>query len=115
MTHDLIVIFVKALAGGTLVVLFALLGSALRPKWLAGLFSAAPSIAIASLVVTVFDKGDLTASTEAVGMIFGAAGFVVSASLVRPLMSKLHAVAATAIATLAWIGVAVGSYLAFYR
>lgn len=115
MAHNLIVILVKALAGGSLVVLFALLGSALRPKWLAGLFSAAPSIAIASLVVTVFDKGDLAASSQAVGMIFGAAGFVVFAALVRPLMARVHAALASAIASLAWIGVAVGSYLAFFR
>ncbi len=115
MAHDILVIAVKAVAGGTLVVAFALLGAALRPKWLAGLFSAAPSIAIASLVVTVFDKGDLLASKEAVGMIFGAVGFVVFAALVRPLMARMHAAVATAIATFGWVGVALGTYLAFYR
>jgi uncharacterized membrane protein (GlpM family) len=113
--HDLTVILIKAIAGGTLVVLFALLGSVLRPKWLAGLFSAAPSIAVASLIVTVFDKGDTHASIEATGMIFGAVGFVVFASLVRPLLAKMHAVLASAIASLAWIGIAVGGYLIFYR
>lgn len=115
MAHDLIVILIKAIAGGSLVVLFALLGSSLRPKWLAGLFSAAPSIAVASLVVTVFDKGDMHASIEATGMIFGAVGFVIFASLVRPLMAKMHAVVASTLASLAWVGIAVGGYLIFYR
>ena len=115
MTHDIVVILVKAAAGGVLVVAFALLGAVLRPKWLAGLFSAAPSIAIASLIVTIVDKGDLHASTEAIGMVFGAVGFVVFAALVRPLMSRLHAAVASALGCIAWVAVALGTYLAFYR
>jgi hypothetical protein len=55
--HDATVIGLKAIAGGVLVVLFALLGEGLRPKWFAGLFAAAHSVALASLLVTVIDKG----------------------------------------------------------
>jgi hypothetical protein len=63
--HDVVVVFIKALFGGCLVVAFALLGHVLRPKWFAGLFAAAPSVAIASLVVTVLDKGHHEASLAA--------------------------------------------------
>jgi uncharacterized membrane protein (GlpM family) len=113
--HDASVILVKAAAGGTLVVVFALLGEVLRPKWLAGLFSAAPSIAIAGLIVTVVDKGDHAASQAALGMVFGAAGFVVFAACARPLLSRFHAVLASALACVAWVVVALGSFLLVLR
>jgi hypothetical protein len=108
-------ILVKAVAGGILVVAFALLGESLHPKRLAGLFSAAPSIAIAGLVVTVVAKGDVAASREALGMIVGAAGFVVFAACVRPLVGWLGSAGASAIAAIAWIGVAVGGYEVLFR
>lgn len=110
--HDLAVVGVKALAGGTLVVAFAVLGHVLRPKWFAGLFSAAPSVALASLIVTVADKGHHDAAASALGMIFGAFGFVVFALCVRALLGRMHAVAASAISCAVWLAVAVGSYAA---
>lgn len=108
--HDAIVIVVKALAGGLLVVVFALVGHAVRPKWFAGLFAAAPSVAIASLIVTVADKGDRVASTSALGMIFGAAGFVAFAALAHPLLDRRDALHASALACVGWAAVAVGGY-----
>jgi hypothetical protein len=59
--------------------LFALLGQVLHPKRFSGLFSAAPSIAVAGLIITVVDKGDHDATLSAIGMMFGAVGFVVFA------------------------------------
>lgn len=112
---DAAVILLKAAIGGIFVVAFALLGEALRPKWFAGLFGAAPSIALASLIITVIDKGDHDASQAGLGMMFGAVGFVVFAALVRPLLDRLHAVAASMIALGAWTVVAVGGYLVILR
>ncbi len=113
MTEDIVVVCIKAAAGGTLVVLFALIGEVLRPKWLAGLFSAAPSVAIASLTTTVVSKGDSKASMAALGMVFGAAGFVAFAGCVRPLLDHCRAAAASAIAVFVWAAVAAAGYLAF--
>ena len=48
-------------------------------------------------------------------MMVGAAAFVVFASLVRPLLARMHAVAASSIAVCVWLLVAVGGYLAFLR
>lgn len=112
MTRDLIVIVVKALLGGTIVSAFAVVGHVLRPKWFAGLFGAAPSVAIASLAVTVLDKGRHDASLAAYGMLFGAAGFVAYSVTVRPLLSRYHAAVAASLGCVVWVAVAVGSYLA---
>jgi Protein of unknown function (DUF3147) len=115
MTRDVVTTVVQAVAGGVLVVAFALVGQALEPKRFAGLFSAAPSIAIAGLVVTVLDLGDRAASSAAVGMLVGAAGFVAFSVVVRPLMARMSAVAASLVGCCAWIVVAVGGYLVGFR
>lgn len=111
MALDALVIVVKAVLGGTLVSAFAVVGHVLRPKWFAGLFGAAPSVAIASLSVAVLDKGHHTASIAAYAMIFGAAGFVVFGLCVRPLMARFHAAWAALLGCAAWVLVAVGAYL----
>src|SRR5690242_3493526 len=70
---------VRFLIGGVTVSLFAMLGDLLRPKSFAGLFGAAPSIALASLALTVHNRGGLYASVEARSMIVGAAALLVYA------------------------------------
>jgi Protein of unknown function (DUF3147). len=47
----------RFLAGGIAVSAFAALGDTLRPKSFAGLFGAAPSIALATLLITLSQKG----------------------------------------------------------
>jgi len=44
---------------------FAVLGDLFKPKTFAGLFGAAPSVALATLVLTISQKGKLYASIEA--------------------------------------------------
>jgi uncharacterized membrane protein (GlpM family) len=110
-THDIVVVAIKAVLGGTIVTLFAVIGHVLRPKWFAGLFGAAPSVAIASLAVTVIDKGHHDASLAGLGMLFGAAAFVAYSACVRPLLARTHAVVATALCSAVWVLVAVGGYL----
>ncbi len=110
MARDVVVVVIKALLGGTLVAAFSVVGHILRPKWFAGLFGAAPSVAIASLAVTVLDKGHHDASRAGYTMALGAAGFVVFSICVRPLLARCHAVVATSISLSAWVLVAVGSY-----
>jgi hypothetical protein len=114
-TRDVVTTIVQALAGGVLVVAFALVGAVVRPKRFAGLFSAAPSIAIAGLVVTVVAVGDRPAARAAAGMLFGAAGFVAFSVLVRRLLARMSAVTASVFGCGAWILVAVGGYLVAFR
>jgi hypothetical protein len=49
----------RFLAGGIAVSVFAALSDVLRPKSFAGLFGAAPSIALATLLLTLSQKGPL--------------------------------------------------------
>ena len=70
-------IVVRFIVGGFVVSLFAVLGDVLRPKSFAGLFGAAPSIALATLGLTVHRHGNQYAAIEARSMILGAAAFFV--------------------------------------
>jgi hypothetical protein len=62
----------RFIAGGVMVTGFALLGNALRPKSFAGLFSAAPSIALATLLITLSENGAVFAAVEGRSMVLGA-------------------------------------------
>lgn len=52
-------LIIRFLVGGTFVSLFAVLGDLFRPKSFAGLFGAAPSIALATLGITIAKEGKL--------------------------------------------------------
>ena len=104
--HDVLILALKGLAGGALVVSFALLSEGLRPKRFAGLFSAAPAVAIPSLIIVVLDKGAAEAHRSALGMIAGGAGMVAYALAVIPLLHRLPASRAAAAALGAWALVA---------
>jgi hypothetical protein len=73
---DLILRFV---IGGIVVSAFAALGDVLKPKSFAGLFGAAPSIALATLGLTIAANGKMYAATEGRSMIAGALVFLFKA------------------------------------
>src|SRR5579884_3350504 len=66
----------RAVIGGAFVVLFSVIGEALRPKSFAGIFAAAPSVALASLLITTFTKGAAAVALASVGMLAGAVAMV---------------------------------------
>ena len=68
-------LLIRFLVGGIVVSLFAILGDVLRPKSFAGLFGAAPSIALATLGLTIHHNGSRYAAIEARSMILGAVAF----------------------------------------
>lgn len=104
--HDLLILAVKGLAGGTLVVAFALLSEGLSPKRFAGLFSAAPAVAIAGLAIVLLDKSPHDAHQNAVGMIAGAAGMIAYAAWVVRLLRHSRASMAALVAMAAWLAAA---------
>jgi len=53
--------------GGIVVSLFAMLGGALKPKSFAGLLGAAPSVALATLSLTLLKKGNFFSLRRRVG------------------------------------------------
>lgn len=103
--------------GGFMVTLFALLGDLLKPKSFAGLFGAAPSVALATLGLTIFTDGTSYAALESRSMIAGALAFFLYACGCCYLMMKfkLPALAATASMLVVWLLFSVGAWLVVLR
>jgi uncharacterized membrane protein (GlpM family) len=104
--HDVLILAVKGLAGGGLVVAFALLSEGLSPKRFAGLFSAAPAVALAGLAVVVIGETTHKAHENSLGMIAGGVGMVAYAAAVVSLLRRRRAAGAAALALLAWTAAA---------
>jgi len=68
---------VRFLLGGFVVSLFAAVSDALRPRTFAGLFGAAPSVALASLLLTYRSQGAEYVALEGRSMIAGAVALFV--------------------------------------
>jgi hypothetical protein len=81
-------LIVRFLIGGIAVSAFASLSDVLKPKSFAGLFAAAPSIALATLGLTIAADGKIYAATEARSMIAGALVFFLYAYLCSYLMLR---------------------------
>jgi hypothetical protein len=101
---------IRFLVGGVVVSGFAALSECFRPKSFAGLFGAAPSIALATLGLTVMHSGRTFAAIEARSMIFGAAAFVLYAHLCsRVLMRQQRSALVTTMLLLpVWLGASFG-------
>jgi hypothetical protein len=112
--HD---ILFRILIGGSVVSTFAVLSDLLKPKSFAGLFSAAPSVALATLGLAVMTEGKFYAATEARSMIAGAIAFIAYASCIRWLMLRyrLPALAVTLIVLPLWLAVACGFWFTCLR
>ena len=70
--REALLIAVRAVVGGAFVVAFSLLGEMLRPKSFAGIFAAAPSIALGSLLIIGLSEGPTKLYAAALGMLLGA-------------------------------------------
>lgn len=89
-------LLVRFVVGGMLVSLFAVLGDVLKPKGFAGLFAAAPAVALATLSLAILSDGSAYAALEARSMIAGALAFCIYAAFCVYLMAIKHVRAATA-------------------
>ena len=107
----------RFVVGGAIVTLFAALGDVLKPKSFVGLFGAAPSVALATLGLTIFAEGKPYAAMEARSMIGGSVGFFVYAYLCCQIMirSRIHAVSATVGLIPLWFAIVLGVWLGFLR
>lgn len=103
-------ILVRFIIGGFVVSFFALIGDLLKPKSFAGLFGAAPSVALATLTLTVAKEGSSYAASEARSMMAGAAALFIYASFVSWIMMrfKLKALWVTICSIPIWFCVALG-------
>jgi uncharacterized membrane protein (GlpM family) len=112
---QLIAVALKAFVGGALVVAFSGLGDMLKPKAFAGLFGAAPSVAVASLVVTALTSGAPKAAVSSRGMIAGAVGMIAYCVAASALVKRFGALGGSALAYVAWIVPALAAYWLFVR
>ncbi|HUZ86061.1 MAG TPA: DUF3147 family protein [Candidatus Baltobacterales bacterium] len=99
----ILLLVVRAVAGGALVVAFAMVSDILKPKMFAGLFSAAPSVAAASLLVSGLAMGPAKVHQSAAGMIAGACGLVVYSVAAAFLVERVGAAAGSVLAWVAWL------------
>ena len=93
------------------------LATALRPKSFAGLFGAAPSIALATLLITLSQKGAPFAAVEGRSMIVGAFALAAYSWTVCVLLKKflLSSWTATMAALVVWFAVALGVSAALFQ
>lgn len=110
-------ILIRFLVGGAVVSAFAIMGDLLRPKSFAGLFGAAPSVALATLGLTVASEGASYASIEAHSMVASSVALFFYASLVSSVMMrcKLKALWVTVGAVPLWLGIAFGLWYIWLR
>ena len=109
--------WLRFLAGGIAVSAFAALGDTSRPKSFAGLFGAAPSIALATLLITLSQKGAPFVAMEGRSMIVGAFALGAYSWTVCMLLKKflLSSWTATVAALVVWFAIGLGVSVALFR
>src|SRR5436305_176996 len=113
--NDLGLLALKAVNGGSFVVAFALIGEVLKPKRFAGLFSAAPSVALANLLVIVVAKGHHDAIANSWGMVVGAVAFCLAALAGVPAVRRFRSLPGSVVTCAIWLALAAVAYVGFLR
>ena len=101
-------LLLKGLVGGLGVIAFAALARVMRPERLAGIFCAAPSVAVGSLAVVVLVNTERDGLLAARGMVVGAVALV-GACLVGALVARPadgSAIPISAATCLSWLALA---------
>jgi Protein of unknown function (DUF3147) len=104
----------RGLAGGALVVVFALIGEVVTPKVFAGLFAAAPSVAVASLAITIATESAVKARQASTGMVVGAVAIVVCSVLAVVVIPRVGSLRGSLAAWASWLAVDLGLYWAVF-
>jgi hypothetical protein len=101
---------VRFLVGGVVVSAFAMLGDILHPKSFAGLFAAAPSVALATLGIALYRHGAEYAALQSRAMTAGAIALAVYSVVACHLLvrARLRAAPATLLSLVVWLIVAFG-------
>jgi hypothetical protein len=113
----LLEIVIRFFIGGAVVCIFALIGELLRPKSFAGIFGAAPSVALATLGLTFLTHGGSYAGLEGRSMLLGAFALLVYSLVTGWLVTRreLGALVASSTSMVAWLVVALGLWGALLR
>jgi hypothetical protein len=110
-------LLIRFLVGGIVVSLFAVLGDVVRPKSFAGLFGAAPSIALATIGLTILQDGKPYAAFACRSMILGAVAFFAYVLLVGWVLRryKPHALFASLALMPTWFAISLGLWFLLKR
>jgi hypothetical protein len=102
---------VRFLVGGVAVSAFAMLGDVLKPKSCAGLFgAAAPSVALATLGIAIYQHSPSYAASQSLSMIAGAIALIIYSVVVCQLLirARMRALPATTASIVVWLIAAFG-------
>lgn len=101
---------IRFLVGGAVVSAFSMLGDVLKPKSFAGLFAAAPSVALATLGIAIYQHGAAYVGSQSLSMMAGAIALVVYSIVVCQLLmrARMRALPATIVSILVWLTAAFG-------
>ena len=110
-------LLVRFLIGGVIVSLFAVIGDTVKPESLGGIFAAAPTIALATLPLTLHKHGSAYAAAQGRSMIAGAIAFAAYASVVSFVLMRWRpaAMKAAAYSLAVWGAVAAALYAVWLR
>jgi len=105
----------RFLIGGFFVSIFAIVGDVVRPKSFAGLFSAAPSVALATLGIAWFQHGLKAVEVQATSMILGGIALACYSVTVCQILMRLRigALPATISSIVVWLAIALGLHAMF--
>lgn len=101
---------IRFVVGGLLVCSFALISQLCKPKQFAGIFSAAPSVLLAGLIITLFTKGTSHAILTVEGAIAGAIGLIAYCIAATPAIKHMKTLPGSLLSLVAWFLVAVGTF-----
>lgn len=101
---------IRFLVGGVVVSVFAMIGDVVRPKSFAGLFSAAPSVALATVTLTLHKQGKPYAAHEAASMLLASIAFIVYAAAASYILRRwqIGALLTTLLTMPIWAGISLG-------
>jgi hypothetical protein len=107
----------RFLIGGIVVSAFATVGGLFKPISFAGLFGAAPSVALATLALAISKDGKAYAGAECRSMMAGAAGLCLYSILVSRLLGRfrLSALMSTLAAMPLWFLIAFALWRIFLK
>ncbi len=110
-------LLIRFAIGGVVVSIFSAIGSVLRPKTFAGLFGAAPSVALATLALTFHKDGHAYAALEGRSMLLGAIALAAYAWVVAMILfrARHNTLLITSASLVVWLGVAFGLWSVLLR
>ena len=96
---------IRFLIGGAVVSAFSMLGDILKPKSFAGLFGAAPSVALATLGIAIYQHGAPYASSQGLSMMAVAIALLAYSIVVCQLLmrARMRALPAALLSIVVWL------------